>query len=443
MPQPSNNAAPEKSLRADANRRSFLENSLSAAAASTAIGVGTLTVPRDVHAAGSDDVLRVGLIGCGGRGTGAARQALEADDRVQLVAMGDAFEDRLQNSLQVLSKVPRLVDKIDVPPERQFSGFDAYQQVIATDVDVVLLTTPPHFRPLHLKAAIDAGKHVFAEKPVAVDAPGVRSVLATCAEAKRKNLSVVSGLCIRYDEGFRQAVRRLHDGAIGDIHTLIANDYRGPIWVKPRQDDWSDMHWQMRNWYYFTWLSGDFNVEQHVHYLDVCAWVMGGYPVKAIGLGGRQVRTESIYGNIYDHHSVTYEYENGARLFSNCRQQSGCANNISAYAVGSKGRAEVSERRLEIEADQHWKFDEKVKSMYQVEHDELFAGIRAGKPLNNGEYMAKSTLLAIMGRMATYTGQEITWNQALHSKQDLTPENYAWGAAPAVEIARPGITPFV
>lgn len=425
----------------NASRRQFIGTSLSAVA--TTVGAGTVALPSSVHAAGGDDVLKVGLIGCGGRGTGAARQALDADPKVKLVAMGDAFEDRLQSSLKSLSAVKEIAGKIDVPPENQFVGFDAYQGVIAADVDVVLLTTPPQFRPMHLKAAIDAGKHVFAEKPVAVDAPGVRSVLQTCEEAKRKNLSVVSGLCIRYDGGFRETVKRLHDGAIGDIHTMIANDYRGGIWVKPRKDDWSDMYWQMKNWYYFTWLSGDFNVEQHVHYLDVCAWVMGGYPSKAVGMGGRQVRTDPMYGNIYDHHSVTYEYDNGARLISNCRQQRGCWNEMGSYAFGSKGRANVSESLLEITTDTTWRFDEEVKNMYQVEHDELFAGIRAGKPLNNGEYMAKSTLLAIMGRMATYTGQEITWEQAMNSVQDLSPERYAWdAAAPEVVIARPGITKF-
>ncbi len=431
-----------------ATRRQFMHTTATQVAASTLAGAAVMGsgapggVPA-VHAAGREDVLRVGLSGCGGRGTGAARQALEADERVQLVAMGDAFEDRMEFSLASLKKVPELAGKIDVPPDRMFSGFDAYQQVIAADVDVVLLTTPPHFRPLHLKAAVEAGKHVFAEKPVAVDAPGVQSVLASCAEAKRKNLAVVSGLCIRYDGGFRETVARLHEGAIGDIHTLIANDYRGSIWVKPREEGWTDMHWQMRNWYYFTWLSGDFNVEQHVHYLDVCAWVKGDYPVKAIGMGGRQVRTDAVYGNIYDHHSVTYEFADGARLFSNCRQQNGCQNDMSAYAVGSRGSAQVSERQLEINTGERWRFEDKVKNMYQVEHDELFASIRNGSPLNNGEYMAKSTLLAIMGRMATYTGQEITWEQAWNSKQDLTPEQYAWGPAPAIEIARPGITKFV
>lgn len=424
----------------NSTRRGFIGTSLSTAAA---VSAGAITFPSTVHAAGNDDWLRVGLIGCGGRGTGAARQALEADPRVKLVAMGDVFEEPLQVSLKSLSAVAEIADKIDVPREQQFVGFDAYKNVLATDVDVVLLTTPPHFRPMHVKAAIAAGKHVFAEKPVAVDAPGVHSVLETCAEAKRKNLSVVSGLCIRYDGGFRETMKRLHDGAIGDVHTVIANDYRGPIWVKPRKDEWSDMHWQMHNWYYFTWLSGDFNVEQHVHYLDVCAWLMGGYPIKAVGMGGRQVRTEPMYGNIFDHHSVMYEYENGARLISNCRQQSGCKNDMGAYALGSKGKATVSESRLEITSDTTWRFQEKAKNMYQVEHDEMLAGIRAGKSLNNGQYMADSTMLAIMGRMATYTGKEITWDQAMNSKQDLSPEKYEWGSAPEVEIARPGITKFV
>jgi predicted dehydrogenase len=399
-------------------------------------------MPTGVHAAGSD-VLRVGLIGCGGRGSGAASQALQADKNVKLTAMADAFEDRLKSSLEKISEVEAVAGKVDVPRERQFVGFDAYKKVLASDVDVVLLTTPPQFRPIHLKAAIAAGKHVFAEKPVAVDAPGVRSVLATCAEAKRKKLSVVSGLCLRYDAGFRETVKRLHDGALGDIHTLMANDYRGPIWTKPRQPDWTDMHWQMRNWYYFTWLSGDFNVEQHVHYLDVCAWIMGGYPSKAIGMGGRQVRTAAKYGNIYDHHSVTYEYDSGARIVSNCRQQPGCKNDMSSYVNGSKGHGEVSERRLQLETDARWRFRAEKKNMYQVEHDELFAGIRSGKPLNNGVYMAKSTLLAIMGRMATYTGQEVTWEQAMNSKEDLSPDKYAWGPAPEYPIAKPGVTKLI
>jgi predicted dehydrogenase len=422
------------------SRRQFLKISTQLAVAG-GVAAGSLAASLPVHAAGSD-VLRIGLIGCGGRGTGAAGQALRADANVKLTAMADAFEDRLQLSLNSLRLEEQAAGKIDVPPDRQFIGFDAYQRVIESDVDVVLLTAPHHFRPLHLQAAVAAGKHVFAEKPVAVDAPGVRSVLATCQEAKHKGLSIVSGLCLRYDPGFQQTVQRIHGGAIGDVHTLFANDYRGPIWVKPRQPDWTDMHWQMRNWYYFTWLSGDFNVEQHVHYLDVCAWIMGSYPASAIGMGGRQVRTGEQFGNIYDHHSVTYEYENGGQLVSNCRQQRGCQNLINSLVYGTKGHAEVSERRLTIHTDSEWRFREKVPNMYQVEHDELFASIRSGSAINNGDYMASSTLLAIMGRMATYTGQRITWDQAMNSQEDLTPHDYAWDDAPEVRVAVPGITQF-
>jgi len=400
---------------------------------------------RSVHVAGSD-LLRVGLIGCGGRGTGAAVQALSADKNVKLVALADVFEDRLTTCLESLKNDDddQVRSKVDVSPDRRFVGFDAYQKLIDSGVDVVLLAEPPHFRPQHLKAAVAAGKHVFAEKPAAVDAPGVHSVLASCEEARKKNLSIVSGLCLRYSLGFRETVKRIHDGALGEIRTLQADDYRGGIWLKPRQPGWSDMEWQMRNWYYFTWLSGDFNVEQHVHYLDVCAWLMKDeYPVKAVGMGGRQVRTGAEYGNIYDHHSVVYEYANGVKLFSNCRQQPGCSNNMASYVTGAQGVAEVSERRLSIANGSEWTYRNTKDNFYQTEHDELFASIRNGKPVNNGEYMAKSTLLAIMGRMATYTGQLVTWEQAMNSKENLTPEKYEWGPIPTPSIARPGITKLI
>ncbi|MEE8452866.1 MAG: Gfo/Idh/MocA family oxidoreductase [Thermoguttaceae bacterium] len=427
------------------SRRDFLK-----ASGLAALAAGALDPARDVvaapHAAGSD-LLRVGLIGCGGRGTGAASQALQADKNVKLVAMADAFDDRLQSSLTNLKKQEDLTEKIDVPPERQFTGFNAYQELIDCGIDVVLLATPPQFRPLHLKAAVDADLHIFAEKPVAVDAPGIRSVLATCEEAKRKGLSVVSGLCLRSSYGFREVVKRIHDGAIGRVTTLQANDYRGTIWLRPRQPDWTDMHWQMRNWYYFTWLSGDFNVEQHVHFLDTCAWAMNGkYPVRAIGMGGRQVRSGPEYGNIFDHHSVVYEYEDGAKLFSNTRQMGGCKNDMSAQIVGTEGSASLYERRGGLTVttgDDTWVFRGENNNIYQTEHDEMFAGIRSGKPINNGQYMAYSTLLAIMGRMATYTGQEVTWEMAMNSQQDLSPKKYEWGPAPKVEIAVPGVTKVV
>jgi predicted dehydrogenase len=424
------------------SRRDFLKVSTAVAGGLAA----TLPFGSGVHAAGSD-VLRVGLIGCGSRGTGAAAQALNADKHVKLVAMGDVFADRLQLSLDTLRKDARVADKVDVKPDHCFTDFDAYQKVLASGVDVVLLCTPPHFRPAHLKAAVEAGKHVFAEKPVAVDAPGVRSVLATCELAKKKGLSIVSGLCLRYDLGFRETVRRLHDGAVGDIIALQANDYRGSNWAKPRLPGWTDMQWQMRNWYNFTWLSGDFNVEQHVHFLDVCAWAMKDqYPVRAVGMGGRQVRTGPQNGHIYDHFSVVYEYANGAKLFSNCRQQVGCKTDISAHVMGTRGRAGLSERRkgLVIQtADDTWHYDGPTNEMYQTEHDELFASIRSGKPINNGNYMTKSTLLALMGRMAGYTGQLITWDMALNSKEDLTPPSYDWDIAlPVPPVAAPGVTKF-
>lgn len=431
----------DRNLGPRGTRRDFLNATTTTGGALAAAA----TLAPAVHASG-DDTLRVGLIGCGGRGTGAASQALNADTRVQLTAMGDAFADRLQLSLNSLKEDRSVESKINVPPERQFVGFDAYKQVLESGVDVVLLTTPPHFRPLHLKAAIDAGKHVFAEKPCAVDAPGVHSVLRTCEEARRKRLSVVSGLCLRYHAPYREGVRRIQDGAIGDVRTMVANDYRGPIWIKPREPDWTDMHWQMRNWYYFTWLSGDFNVEQHVHNLDVCAWAMGDqYPVKAVGMGGREVRKGPEYGNIYDHHGVVYEYSNGTRLISNTRQIQGCKNEISVTILGSRGTALLTERQqgVRITADENWVYRENAKNLYQVEHDELFAGIRSGNPINNGEYMAKSSLLAIMGRMATYTGQEITWDMAWKSKEDLTPARYEWGEIPTPPIAVPGVTRFV
>ncbi|MEW5980001.1 MAG: Gfo/Idh/MocA family oxidoreductase [Acidobacteriota bacterium] len=419
------------------SRRRFLKT-----AALTTAGVieSNRFMARSAHVAGSD-LLRVGLIGCGGRGTGAAAQALNADPNVKLVAMGDAFADHIERSLKELQQDQKVAGKIDVPPERRFAGFDNYQYVIE-NVDVVLLAEPPHFRPRHLKAAIDAGKHVFAEKPIAVDSPGVRSVLATCEEARKKNLSVGSGLCLRYHYGNREAVQRIHDGAIGEVVAVQANDFRGPIWMRERQPGMSDMEWQIRNWYYFTWLSGDFIVEQHVHYLDVCSWIMKGeYPVKAIGTGGRQVRTGPEYGHIYDHHSVIYEYANGAKLFGTCRQQPGCANDAAAYALGAKGRAEVSTRRQVISGSSgQWQYKGQNNNMYQTEHDELFASIRNGKPVNDGQFMSMVTLLAIMGRTATYTGRLVTWDEVMNSTEDLSPPKYEWGSMSTPPVAMPGLS---
>lgn len=422
------------------NRRTFLRTS--------AAGL-TTTLPsavRNVHA-GGDDLLRVGLVGCGDRGTGAAAQALAADRNVRLTAMADAFEDRIGKSLDLLGDDPKVASKLDVPPERRFVGFEGCAKLLESGVDVVLLCTPPHFRPLHLRAAVEAGVHVFAEKPAAVDAPGVRSVLESSEEARRRKLSIVSGLCLRHDNGFRAAIDRIRDGAIGRILALQANDLRSGRWAKPKQADWTEMYYQMRNWYNFTWLSGDFNVEQHVHFLDLCAWALQDrYPVKAVGLGGRQVLTGPEYGQIYDHFSVIYEYDDGTKIFSNCRQQPGCSNDISAQAMGTRGKADLSERRggLRIQGSESWRYRGPINNMYQTEHDALFAAVRRGEPINNGESMAMSTLLAIMGRMAAYTGQTITWDAAFHSRENLRPSRYDWDAAPpASSVAEPGRTRFV
>ncbi len=420
------------------SRRDFLKSSTAAAVGGALIG--GLALPRGVHA-GADDVLKVGLIGCGGRGTGAAAQALAADKNVKLTALGDTFADRLQSSLDNL-KQQTPAEKIDVPEDRRFVGFDAYQKVIDSGVDVVLLCTPPHFRPEQFRAAVAAGKHVFCEKPVAVDAQGVRSVLATAEEAKKKGLSVVSGLCYRYDLPKRETIKRIHDGEIGEVVAINVNYNTGTLWMHPRKPEWSDMEWQLRNWLYFTWLSGDHNVEQHVHSLDKAAWVMKDEPpVKAFGLGGRQVRVQPEFGQIFDHHAVVYEYASGVKLFAYTRQQAGCSVDVSDYVMGTKGTADVMHH--EIKGADKWRYRGEKPNMYQVEHDELFASIRSGNPINNSEYMARSSMMAIMGRMATYTGQTISWDQAINSKEDLTPAKYEWGPLAVAPVALPGITQFV
>jgi predicted dehydrogenase len=362
---------------------------------------------------------------------------------IKLTAMGDMFPDHLAAKRDYLRN--NLGDKFAVKDENCFTGWDAYKGVIASGVDVVLLCTPPHFRPMHLQAAIEAGKHVFCEKPVAVDAPGVRKVLAACEEAKKKNLAVVSGLCWRYHFGKKATFEQIHNGAIGDIISMQCNYNTGVLWHKPRQPSWSDMEWQLRNWLYFTWLSGDHNVEQHIHSLDKMAWATKNeYPVRAVGLGGRQVRTGPEFGHIFDHHAVVYDFANGVRAYSFCRQQANCANDVNDYIYGTKGMCDVMAHLIKGEKSWRYRAERGRKDdMYQNEHNALFASIRDGKPINDGDWMTKSTLMAIMGRMATYTGQEITWDQALNSQEDLTPAKYEMGSMPVPPVARPGVTKFV
>lgn len=420
-------------------RREFLKTGAAIVGGSLAFNLG---LRSNVHAAGSD-IIRVGLVGCGGRGTGAAAQALNADPQARLVAMGDTFQDRLEGSLQNLRK-QTVGEKVQVNDDQKFVGFDAYKQVIAA-CDVVLLASPPHFRPMHLKAAVEAGKHVFAEKPVAVDAPGVRSVIETCAKAKEKNLAVVSGLCWRYDHGMRATFEQIHKGTAGEVVAMQCSYNTGGLWNHPRKPEWTDMEWQVRNWLYFTWLSGDFNVEQHVHSLDKMAWAMQDEPpVECSATGGRQTRIAPEYGNIFDHMAVVYEYKNGVKAFARCRQQDGCANDVSDHVFGTKGRVDIFKHKIvSLDGKLLWKFDGEKGNMYQTEHNDLFASIRSGNPINNGNYMAKSTLMGIMGRMAAYTGKTITWDQALSSKEDLKPPAYEWGPISTPPIAMPGLTPFV
>ncbi|MCA9206063.1 MAG: Gfo/Idh/MocA family oxidoreductase, partial [Planctomycetales bacterium] len=410
----------DHSSPANSNRRDFLKTSTAAVVAGS---VATLAASTPVHAAGSD-TLKVGLIGCGGRGSGAALNAMRADKNAKLVAMADAFGDRLEQSRKGLSN--QLQDQFAVDQDHMFVGFDAYKQVLASDVDVVLLCTPPHFRPAQLRAAVEAGKHIFCEKPVAVDPTGVRSVLETCEMAEKRGLNVVSGLCWRYDYGVRATMDRIKDGALGDIVAIQENYLTGALWHRGRQESWSEMEYQMRNWLYFTWLSGDHIVEQHIHSLDKALWLMNDEPpAKCFGLGGRQVRTEDKWGHIYDHFAVCYEWANGVKTFAYTRQMSGCANDVDDYVLGTKGRAQIL--RNKIEGENPYQYEGPKPSMYDVEHQFLFKAIRDGKPINNGKYMSYSTLMAIMGREACYTGQSITWEQAMNSPQDLSPKDYAWG----------------
>ncbi len=424
-------------------RRDFLKTTALAGATLAAPAI----LPGKLFAANSQ-TLRIGLIGCGGRGTGAASNALRADPNVELVAMGDAFSDQIEKSLKALRSDAELAPKVKVTPEKCFAGFDAYQKVIDSGVDVVLLTSPPGFRPQHLKAAVAAGKHIFAEKPMAVDATGVRSVLASAAEAKEKKLSLVAGFCYRYNNGVRAFMEQIHNGAIGDVRAIHTAYNTGGLWSKARQPGWTDMEWQVRNWMYFTWLSGDHIAEQAVHNLDKMSWVMKDVPPeRCMAIGGRQARTAPEYGHIFDHFGVVYEYADGVRAFHFCRQQTNTAPDNSDYVMGSDGVAHIvrafSGPFVIRGSKNNWRFreEQKARDMYQNEHNELFASIRKGEPINDGEWMAKSTLLAVMGRMAAYTGQIVTWEEALNAKENLFPENLSWDTPISVPpVAIPGFT---
>lgn len=422
------------------SRRSFLRG-----------GSAVAAVPFVSRAAGAgsplrSDALKVGLIGCGGRGTGAALQALKADEGTVLWALADAFEDKLVACRDQLTKaMGDAAERCQVPPERSFVGLDAFERLIARDVDVVLLATPPYFRPQHLAAALAAKKHVFCEKPVAVDAPGIRSVMESIELAKREKLGLVSGFCWRYRLSHRETWKRILDGSIGTVRTVYTNYNTSQLGTVARQEGQSELEWHLRNWKHVLWLCGDHLVEQAVHSLDKQAWSFGDEPpIACTAVGGRIARSGPDSGNIYDHFGLTYDYAGGAKAFHMARQINGCTDDNSDFVWGTRGHVSVNgwAGRYQIEGEEPWVYEGPSNDMYQQEHDELFAAIRAGEPFVD-DWMAKSTLLAIMGRMAAYTGQTITWEQALGSQERLGPETTEWGPCAIREVAIPGKTRFV
>jgi len=428
------------------SRREFVKT---AAVAAGAYAIGGPAVRA--YAKGSDTI-KVGLIGCGGRGTGAAVQALRADGGTMLTAMGDLFPDRMASSLKGMTEAmaDQAAQKIQVPDEHKFVGFDSYQKVIDSGVDVVILTGYPNSRPEHLKAAVAAGKHVFCEKPVAVDAPGIRSVLESAREAKAKNLGLQVGFCWRYNDGMRGAFEKVHSGAIGDIVSVHTTYHTGTLGRRPRKPEWSDLEFQMRNWWHFTWISGDHIVEQAIHSIDRMAWTLGDLlPLRVTCLGGRAARSGPEHGNVFDHFAAVYEYEGGRRAFHTCRQIDGCPSDNADYIYGTTGQAVVEGWKptysvRDLKGNETWKYSGRTdRDMYQNEHDELFASIRAGKPINDCERGANTTLMAIMARMAAYTGKTVTWQEAMESQEILQPAPLVFGPFPTPEVAIPGKTKFL
>jgi myo-inositol 2-dehydrogenase/D-chiro-inositol 1-dehydrogenase len=401
------------------SRRAFLRNS-SLLVAGGAMVAGQISVARGAHAFGSDTI-KVGMIGCGGRNTQAVQQAMNTTGgEVKLIAMADAFADRVAGSLRgITGNHPK---KVDVTKDRQFVGLDAYKGVVESDCDIVFMATPPGFRPLHFAAAVAAGKHVFAEKPVAVDAAGVRKFLAANEEAKKKNLAVAIGLQRRHERKYMSTVKAIQDGAIGDIVLARAYWNGDKPWWRPRQDGQTEMEYQMRNWYNFNWVCGDHIVEQHIHNLDVINWIKNDYPVSAQGQGGCQLYTGKEYGEIYDHHFVEFKYGDGTVLMSQCRHQTDTWNSVSEHCHGTKGYADVSGSKIyDAEGKMIHDFGKLGGDGHQQEHHDLFADIRAGKIADEGEWGAKSTMTAILGRMATYSGQPIKWEDALKSDVVISP----------------------
>ena len=420
------------------SRRCFLKRS--AATATGASLLGGLTLERTAHAQGGDS-FKIALIGCGGRGTGAAIQALNTKADVKLVAMADAFRGKLDWSYNSIKDAHP--QQVDVPEKRKFVGLDAYQKAIDADVDVVLICTPPGFRPIQFEAAVKAGGHIFMEKPLAVDAPGIHRIRTANEEAKKKNLLVAVGFHMRHEPNRQEIVRHLQNGSIGKIKFFRAYFNSNGVWVRPRKSDQTEMQYQVNNWYYFTWLSGDHIVEQHIHDLDICNWIKGEHPVKANGMGGRQVRIGKDYGEIFDHHSVEFEYADGTRLFSYCRHIPNCWNSFSQHAHGTKGEANMlghGNLKISPEGQNPLKW-QRGGDGHQLEQDDLFAALLAGNTYNECDSAADSTMTAILGRMATYGGKVVTWDEASNSQLDLAPKSYTWDALPKPKAGPNGIYP--
>ncbi|HZZ70936.1 MAG TPA: Gfo/Idh/MocA family oxidoreductase [Pirellulales bacterium] len=427
-------------------RRDFVKGSTAAAVGASLLG--GLSISQTAYAAG-DETIKIALIGCGGRGTGACSQALHnKTGGVKLIAMADAFKDHLESSLNNLKGEPGLAEKIDVPEERRFVGFDAYKKALEAGPDLVILATPPGFRPIHFEAAVNAGKNIFMEKPVATDAGGIRRVLAAAEESKKKNLAVGVGLQRHHQQPYIDIMQQVHDGAIGDITSMRVYWNGTTPWIHPRAElekqygrKLTEMEYQLRNWYYFTWICGDHIVEQHIHNLDVAAWAKNGYPIRANGMGGCEVRKGKDTGETFDHHCVEFEYADGSRVFSQCRHIPNTWESVSEYATGTKGTADLSGHSLQKYDGSKWKANGGGGNPYQVEHDDLFASIRAGKPYNEAERGAKSTFMAIFGRMATYSGRVVHWDEALAKGTDIMPKNFAWDASMPVNPDAEGMYP--
>ena len=423
-------------------RRNFLTSSASTIALAGVSGL-LLENSSAAHVAGSGKI-KIGLIGCGGRGTGAALQALQADDGVVIHAMGDVFEDRLIGSRTALSA--RAPEQVDVEG-RTFTGFDDYQKVIESGVDAIYLATPPGFRPLHFAAAVEAGKHVFMEKPVATDAPGIRKVLEASALAKKKSLCVAVGLQRHHEPRYQETIKRLQDGAIGEIPYFEVYWMMNGVWVKNRDKAWTELEYQMRNWYYFTWICGDHIVEQHIHNIDVVNWVKDSHPVEAHGLGAQ-------HGQIFDHHMVRFLYEDGTVMLANARHMPGTPARMSETAMGTSGSADISDAKIfDRKGDTAWQFGRGGGNGWKQEQVDFIAALRNGRVFNEADYGAHSTMTAILGRMATYSGQVVKWDEALaNGKQLADPGLLTSFDSPApvlplddgqYPIARPGVySPF-